>query len=152
MLSFFLKKKDNDCEKIVEIKVITDHVGRPKAQTPYDFNSIDLFMKPQAFDIIRAAKDCQTDKQVAILLGYTERYIKGLKAQKKPATVEVQKRIAMVMGSLESKWWIFYEFKPVVAKDQRSHNMSKFRGEEPYNLFSSAAQLRNLNDEPVEQR
>ncbi len=112
--------------------------------------SYEILMKKGAVEAIMLAKGWRSDTEMAKALGFTKSYIGRLRTGKQAVSPAIIVRVALAIGNIHDKWWIFYEILPM-KNDQpdafQKLNMQKYRKEIPYNRFSISADFRKLDGE-----
>ena len=112
--------------------------------------SYDIMMKNGSIDAIMAAKGWKSYAEMAKVLGFTRAYIHALATRKQAVSHAVIVRIALSIGNIHDKWWIFYEIVPrnmTMPDAFQKQNIEKYKKEIPYNKFSSSAEFRRLDGE-----
>ena len=71
---------------------------------------------------------------MARALGLTRQYVNMMKKTRVGVTATVICRLALVMGSVSTNWWVFYEILPygVSDPDHPVWNQEKYMGRQPY--------------------
>ena len=131
------------------------HIKKVKAYLPNPNLEYRIVFKKGAITTIRNAKGWKTDAEMARALGLTRSYISMLHKTRVSVTSTVITRLATVMGSTETNWWIYYEIVHWGVSDNnhpqwqyeqeqnKALNMAKYYGQIPYNHCSSSAELRS---------
>lgn len=115
----------------------------------------EIMMKKGAIETIMLTKGWRSDSEMAIALGFTKSYIGRLRARRQAVSHTVITRIALAIGNIHDKWWIFYEIVPnqmIKPDNYQKYNMEKHNKQIPYNRFSIAAEFRRNGDEEIEKR
>lgn len=110
----------------------------------------EIMMKQGAIEAIMLTKGWKTDKQMADALGFTRAYIGRLRLRQQAVSHTVIIRLALAIGNIHDKWWIFYEIVPnrkIEPDAFQKLNMQKYKKEIPYNRFSTSAEFRRLDGE-----
>lgn len=110
----------------------------------------EIMMKKGAIEAIMLTKGWRSDTEMAIALGFTKSYIGRLRTRRQAVSHTVISRIALAIGNIHDKWWIFYEIAPNRSAEPDAFqrlNMQKHKKEIPYNRFSVSAEFRKLDGE-----
>ena len=112
--------------------------------------SYEIMMKNGAIDAIMATKGWKSYAEMAAVLGFTRAYIHALATRKQAVSHAVIVRIALSIGNIHDKWWIFYEILPKNMAEPdafQKQNLEKYKKQIPYNKFSPSAEFRRLDGE-----
>lgn len=112
--------------------------------------SYEIMMKKGAIESIMLTKGWKSDREMAIALGFTKSYIGRLRTQRQAVSHTVITRLALAIGNIHDKWWIFYEILPNKMGNPDAFqklNMQKHKKEIPYARFSTSADFRRLDGE-----
>ncbi len=110
----------------------------------------EIMMKKGAIEAIMLTKGWKSDQEMAIALGFTKSYIGRLRTRRQAVSHTVITRLALAIGNIHDKWWIFYEIVPNKMTNPDSFqklNMQKYKKQIPYNRFSISADFRSLDGE-----
>lgn len=120
---------------------------------PNPYLSYRLILKSGTLRNIMTMKGWRNYADVGRALGFTRQYIQMLDKTKLGVSSEFVVRLAQATGNTD-KWYLFYEIAPngVIDPNHPTWNQQKHLGQQPYEQYSSSANLRKKDYEVEEKK
>lgn len=127
-------------------RILRQGRGRVKTGLTNNCPGIKLVFKEGQISLIKRLKGWKSDSEMAGALGITRAYMSMLAKRRVNVSHTVMTRLAYLLGSINGKWWVHYEFMDAGEPVDPNHpifNEEKYSGRIPYLKHSISAEFRN---------